>query len=73
MIEVEVPEDGTVVVQGGDVHDVKESPPVWSMCFCTDGRHSRFFWNRELEHGRTGVVPHEIGIQKFELIWEVRK
>lgn len=72
-MDVEVPVNGTVVVQNGEVNDVSESIPVFDRCYCTDGKHSRFFWERGLEHGRKGVDPHPIGIQKFELVWEVRK
>jgi len=73
VIEVEVPENGTVVVQGGDVHDVREAPAIFDKCWCTDGRHARYFWGRGLQYGRTDVVPHDIGIQKFELVWEIKK
>lgn len=73
MIEVEVPEEGTVVVQNGDVYDVRESPATFDKCWCTDGRHARYFWGRGLMYGRTGAVPHDIGIQKYELVWEVQK
>lgn len=64
MIEVEVPENGTVVVQDGDVNDVKEYPPKQVKCYCTDGVH----WNR-----RAGVEPHDIFVQQFELAWEVKE
>lgn len=70
--DVEVPTSGTVVVQDGDVHDVRESPAVFDQCWCTDGRHARYFWGRGLSYGRTHVEPHSIGIQKFELVWEVK-
>lgn len=73
MIEVEIPEDGTVVFQQGDgPHDVREFPAVFDKCWCTDGRHARYFWGRGLDYGRSNATPHDIGIQKFELIWEVK-
>lgn len=72
MIEVEVPENGTVVVQQGDVHDVRESPAVYDQCWCSDGRHARYFWGRGLSYGRMNHTSHPIGIQKFELVWEVK-
>lgn len=75
MIEVEVPEDGTVVVQQGDgPHDVRESPAIFMQCYCTDGKHGRWFWDRALIYSghRKNVEPHEIGVQKFELVWEVK-
>lgn len=72
MKDVEVPVNGTVVVQQGEVHDVRESPTIDDRCWCTDGRHARYFWGRGLSYGRTGAVPHPIKIQKFELVWEVK-
>ena len=73
MKDVEVPEVGTVVVQDGEVHDVTEYIPVYDQCLCDDKKHARRFWARNLEYGRTGVEPHPIGIQRFELTWEVKK
>lgn len=61
MRDVEVPVYGTVVVQDGEVNDVKEYAPEPVKCYCTDGVH----WNR-----RAGVEPHDIFVQKFELAWE---
>lgn len=75
MMDVEVPVNGTVVVQDGEVHDVKESRPMFDQCYCTDGRHDRSYWSRALIYStyRKDVEPHSIGFQKFELTWEVKK
>ena len=64
MRDVEVPVYGTVVVQDGEVNDVKEFPPRQERCYCTDGVH----WNR-----RAGVKPHLVYVQQFELVWEVKE
>lgn len=68
MIEVEVPEYGTVVVQQGEVHDVREGIPEFTTCWCSDGRH-----NPATRKGRRQGEPHLIGVQQFELTWEVKK
>lgn len=64
MRDVEVPIYGTVVVQDGEVHAVKEYAPREYRCYCLDGKH----WNRT-----AGVKPHKVLVQTFELAWEVNK
>lgn len=68
MIQVEIPEYGTVVVQQGDVHDVREETPEFITCWCSDGSHHPM-----ARHVRRAGEPHLIGVQKFELTWEVKK
>lgn len=73
MKDVEVPEYGTVVVQAGEVHDVFEETPRYMPCWCKSGAHrvlERVQSRRDIQEGRT---PHMIGIQRFELTWEVKK
>lgn len=65
MIDVEVPKYGTVVVQQGQVHDVRESIPKEVPCWCTDKRHHPKF--RRLQESK----PHMIIFQQFEMAWEV--
>lgn len=71
MKDVEVPEYGTVVVQSGEVHDVIEDTPTFVPCWCENGRHrhGERFRPRSTRGTRE---PHLIGIQKFEMVWEVK-
>lgn len=65
--DVEVPAYGTVVVQQGDVQDVQEFAPTYEPCWCTDGRHVRHERQHQQEH-----APHLVGVQQFEMTWEVK-
>lgn len=67
MIEVEVPEYGTVIVQQGDVHDVRESIPKYIPCWCTNKKH-----HPDARRVNAAYEPHLIGVQQFELAWEVK-
>lgn len=64
--EVEVPLYGTVVVQQGEVHDVRESIPKRLPCWCNNKEHHPKF--RRLQSHE----PHYIVAQQFELVWEVQ-
>lgn len=72
MKDVEVPEEGTVVVQNGEVHEVREFPVVFDRCQCNDGKHARRFWIRGLDFPAPTSASHPIGVQKLELVWEVK-
>lgn len=72
MKDVEVPISGTVVVQDGDVHDVKEYPSNYEPCWCKDGRHAEP--NRGYRTPpQPDYEPHLVGVQLLELVWEVKK
>lgn len=71
MIDVEVPEHGTVVVQQGEPHDVHERPIEWVQCWCSDRKHTPSQRSAGLRLNRPDQ-PHLIAIQKFELTWEVK-
>jgi hypothetical protein len=71
-MDVEVPVNGCVIVQSGEVHDAREFAPRWALCWCIDGAHAPVHRGGELRLGPASE-PHSVGFQQFEIAWEVNK
>lgn len=66
MMDVEVPVEGTVVVEDGNVYDIESEKTDFVPCYCTDDRHTLY----SRTHVMPGVTPHIVGVTTFKHVWQ---
>lgn len=67
MIDVEVPEHGTVVVEDGNVYGIESNRTDYVPCYCIDDMH-RIYDRTHPTHG----VPHIVGVTVVKHVWAPR-
>lgn len=67
MIDVEVPENGTVIVVSGDVYEVDSDQTDYVMCTCRDGKHAHYARVNDISPGQ---APHVVGVQTVQIVWD---
>lgn len=70
MVNVEVPEYGQVLVDGGIVRKLHEQGTTWRACWCGDDEHRIGYRSRAPMPGKS-KEPHLIAIRTFELTWRL--
>lgn len=66
MQDVEVPVNGTVVVENGDTLEIESASTNFVHCWCDDGKHGKYQRTHRL-HGR---VPHTVGVTTYVVTWD---
>lgn len=64
--DVEVPVNGVVVVENGDVQEVASEKTRFPTCWCKDGRHGPYFRSHKTHEG----PPHIVGETTYTVVWE---
>jgi len=66
MQDVEVPIDGTVVVENGDVFEIESEETNFVHCWCADGKHRRYQRTHKLHND----APHTVGVTTYVVVWD---
>jgi hypothetical protein len=66
MQDVEVPVNGTVVVEDGDVHEIESANTNFVHCWCSDGKHGKYQRTHRLHED----APHTVGVTTYVVVWE---
>lgn len=69
MMDVEVPTNGTVVVENGNPYEIESERIDYVPCYCEDGVHSLYLRT----HPLPGRVPHMVGVGTVKYVWLARQ
>jgi hypothetical protein len=67
--DVEVPVNGVVIVENGEVQEIESEKTGFPTCWCRDGKHERWSRRRRLHDD----PPHIVGETTYTVVWEPRK
>lgn len=65
MMDVEVPTEGTVVVENGHVYGIESEKTDFVPCHCTDEQHGLY----GRTHPLPGRVPHLVAVTTVKHVW----
>lgn len=65
---VEVPVDGTVIVESGDVHGIESEKTAFVPCTCRDDVHRLYDRTHNL-----GGIPHLVGVTTYTMVWKPKQ
>jgi hypothetical protein len=65
MMDVEVPVNGTVVVENGNPYEIESERIDYVPCYCSEGKHSLY----ARTHPLPGVVPHMVGVGTVKYVF----
>lgn len=66
--DVEVPVNGVVVVENGEVHDIEDEKTGFPLCWCRDGKHGHYARTHKLHDD----APHVVGVTTYTVVWTPR-